>query len=371
MLNTFLARYTLHVTCYMFSLFMKLEELFQQTLDKNASDLHIIPEYPPMLRVHDELIPVAGTQSLTKADTKALLEKILSEPQLDELNTNREIDFGIEWQEIRFRINYYYTRGGLAAAFRLIPKKIKTLEELTMPATIHKLSKFTNGLVLLTGPTGEGKSTTIAALLNEINMGEKKHIITVEDPIEFTYPVGKSLISQRELHSDTHSWVKALRSVLREDPDVVLIGEMRDYETIQAAMTIAETGHLVFSTLHTNSTPEAINRIIDVFPAHQQNQIRSQLATVLRAVIYQRLIPNTQRNNRVPSLEILFNIPAVSSLIREGKTFMIDNVLETGEEHEMILFEKYLSRLYKQNLISRDDAYAYAIRRKEIEKFMA
>lgn len=354
----------------MFSTYMKLEDLFKVTLDKGASDLHIIPDYPPMVRVHDELLPVPGTQVLTKEDTKPLLIKILTAPQQDELDTNREIDFGIEWQEIRFRINYYFTRGGLAAAFRLIPKKIKTVEELGLPATVHKLAKFTNGLVLLTGPTGEGKSTTIASLLNEINMNEKRHIITIEDPIEFTYPIGKSLISQRELHSDTHSWVKALRSVLREDPDVVLIGEMRDYETIQAAMTIAETGHLVFSTLHTNSTPEAINRIIDVFPAHQQNQIRSQLATVLRGIIYQRLIPNTQKNGRIPSLEILFNIPAVSSLIREGKSFMIDNVLETGEEHEMILFDKYLARLYKQNLISRDDAYAYAIRSKEIQKFM-
>ncbi len=350
---------------------MKLEELFQQTLDKSASDLHIIPDYPPMLRVYSELAPVPGTEALSKEDTKTLLEKILNEAQLDELHTNRETDFGLEWGDVRFRVNYYYAKGGLAGAFRLIPKKIKTIEELAIPTTLHKLAKTTNGLILLTGPTGEGKSTTISALLNEINMTEKKHIITIEDPIEFTYPVGKSIISQRELHSDTHSWVKALRSVLREDPDVVLIGEMRDQETIQAALTIAETGHLVFSTLHTNSTPEAINRIIDVFPGHQQNQIRNQLATVLKAVVYQRLVPKTQKNGRVPSLEILFNVPAVSALIREGKIFMIDNVLETGEEHEMILFDKYLSRLYKQNLISREDAYSYAIRPKEIEKFMA
>jgi len=358
----------LHVTCYKKS--MKLEDLFKYTLEKNASDLHIIPEYPPMIRIHDELLPIPGMTALTVADTKAHLEKVLAPPQLDDLNTNREIDFGMEWEEVRFRINYYYTRGGLAGAFRLIPKKIKTLEELSMPATLHKLAKFSNGLVLLTGPTGEGKSTTISALLNEINMVEKRHIITIEDPIEFTYPIGKSLVSQRELHTDTHSWVKALKSVLREDPDVVLIGEMRDFETIQAAMTIAETGHLVFSSLHTNSTPEAINRIIDVFPPHQQNQIRTQLATVLRAVIYQRLIPNSQHNGRIPSLEVLFNTPAVSSLIREGKVFMLDNVLETGEEHEMILFEKYLSHLYKQGLISREDTFKYAIRSKEIEKFM-
>ncbi|QQS43572.1 type IV pilus twitching motility protein PilT [Candidatus Roizmanbacteria bacterium] len=350
---------------------MKLEELFQQTLEKGASDLHIIPDYPPMLRIHNDLVPVQGSSALTKEQTEALLEKILNESQQDELHTNKETDFGYEWGDIRFRINYYHVKGGLAGAFRLIPKKLKTLEELAIPSTLHKLAKYSNGLVLLTGPTGEGKSTTISALLNEINITEKKHIITIEDPIEFVYPTGKSIISQRELHSDTHSWSKALRSVLREDPDVVLVGEMRDLETIQAALTIAETGHLVFSTLHTNSTPEAINRIIDVFPGHQQNQIRNQLATVLKAVVYQRLVPNFQKNGRIPSLEILFNTPAVSSLVREGKTFMIDNVLETGEEHEMILFDKYLSRLYKQNLISREDAYAYAIRTKEIEKFMA
>lgn len=349
---------------------MKLEELFKQTLDKGASDLHIIPGYPPMLRVNNNLVAAYGGTVLTKENTTTLLEQLLNDQQKDELHTNKETDFGFEWGDVRFRINYYYEKGGLAAAFRLIPKKLKTLEELSVPTTLHKLAKYSSGLVLLTGPTGEGKSTTISALLNEINMTEAKHIVTIEDPIEFIYPSGKSIISQRELHSDTHSWTKALRSVLREDPDVVLVGEMRDLETIQAAVTIAETGHLVFSTLHTNSTAEAVNRIIDVFPGHQQNQIRNQLTTVLKAVIYQRLIPNIQKNGRIPSFEILFNTPAVSSLIREGKIFMIDNILETGEEQEMIIFDKYLSRLYKQNLISRDDAYAYAIRGKEIEKFM-
>lgn len=349
---------------------VKLEELFKATQDHDASDLHVVPDYPPTLRVHNELIMVPGSQVLSKTDTQTLLRSILNKEQIEELDTNKEIDFGYSWGEARFRINYYTAKGGLCATCRLIPKRIKTLEELHMPASLHHLSNASNGLVLLTGPTGEGKSTTIAAILNEINQREKKHIVTVEDPIEFIYPVGKSVISQRELHADTHSWTKALRSVLREDPDVVLVGEMRDLDTIQAAMTIAETGHLVFSTLHTNSTPEAINRIIDVFPGHQQNQIRNQLATVLRAVIYQKLIPNTQKTGRVPALEILFNVPAVSSLIREGKTFMIDNVLETGEEQEMILFDKYLANLYKQSLITREDAFTYSIRRKELEKYI-
>jgi len=349
---------------------MTMQDLFKDALDRNASDIHVIPDYPPMVRIHSELVPVVGAQSLTKHQTLTLLSSILTPAQKEELETNKEIDFGFEWGEVRFRINYYFAKGGLAATCRLIPRKIKTLEELNMPSILHKLSQFSNGLVLLTGPTGEGKSTTLAALINEINLSEKKHIITIEDPIEYTYPVGRSIVSQRELHSDTHSWTKSLRSVLREDPDVVLIGEMRDLDTIQAAMTIAETGHLVFSTLHTNSTPEAITRIIDVFPGHQQNQIRSQLATTLKSVIYQKLIPTVEKNGRVPALEILFNTPAVSSLIREGKTFMIDNVLETGQEHEMNLFEKYISELYKQNKITREDVFKYAIRGKEVEKYM-
>ena len=349
---------------------LTLNDLFTYTKEKKASDLHIIPGYAPTIRVHDVLLSVAGTAPLEGPAIKELLKDILSPGLKEEFDHNREVDFGFEWEEIRFRINYYYVRGSQAAAFRLIPKKIPTIEELNLPSTFHKYSKLNDGLVLLTGPTGEGKSTTIAAILNEVNLNQQRHIITVEDPIEFIYPTGKSIISQRELHNDTHSFNKALRSVLREDPDIVLIGEMRDQETIQAALTIAETGHLVFSSLHTSSTPEAINRMVDVFPGDQQSQIRSQLASVLKSVVYQRLLPNIQKNGRVPCLEILFNTPAVSALIREDKAFMIDSVLETGEEQEMILFEKYLSRLYKQNAISRETAYSYALRTKEIEKFI-
>ena len=349
---------------------MVIEELFEYTNAKGASDLHIVPGYRPTIRLNDTLIPIQSENIMTRDDTKSLLALLLNSAQKEEFETNKEIDFGYEWNDVRFRVNYYYMRGGHAAAFRLIPHKIKTIEELNLPNTLHKFSKMREGLILLTGPTGEGKSTTIAAILDEINNNYQQHIITIEDPIEFIYIPQQAIISQRELHADTHSWAKALRSVLREDPDVVLIGEMRDHETIQAALTIAETGHLVFSTMHTSSTPEAINRIVDVFPGSQQNQIRSQLSSVLRSIIYQRLIPNTQNTGRVPALEILFNTSAVSALIREAKAFMIDNVLETGEEQEMILFEKYLSRLYKQNMISRESAFGYAMRSKEIEKFI-
>lgn len=349
---------------------MDLQELFKLTVEKKASDLHIIPGYVPSIRVHDKLLQLKSMDAIPPEKTKTLLFSILEDAQKEELLANKEIDFGYEWGDFRFRVNYYYTRGAVSASFRIIPSRILTIEELNLPLSMHNFAKMTDGLVLLTGPTGEGKSTTIASIINEINIGQEKHIITIEDPVEFIYPQGKAVVSQRELHSDTHSWTKALRSVLREDPDVVLVGEMRDFDTIQAALTIAETGHLVFSTLHTSNTPEAINRIIDVFPGEQQTQVRSQLASVLKAVITQRLIPNVNETGRLPALEILLNIPSVSALIREGKIYMLDNILETGEEYEIILFEKYLAHLYKQNLISRETAFAYAQRPSEIKKFI-
>lgn len=349
---------------------MDLQELFKLTIEKKASDLHIIAGYVPSIRVNDKLLQLKSMDALTPEKTKTMLFSILEDAQKEELLANKEIDFSFEWKEFRFRVNYYYARGSVAATFRIIPAKIMTIEELNLPLSLHNFAKMSDGLVLLTGPTGEGKSTTIASIINEINLGQEKHIITIEDPIEFIYPQGKAVVSQRELHADTHSWTKALRSVLREDPDIVLIGEMRDFDTIQAALTIAETGHLVFSTLHTSNTPEAINRIIDVFPGEQQHQVRAQLSSVLKAVITQRLIPNVEGTGRLPALEILLNIPAVGALIREGKIFMLDNILETGEEYEIILFEKYLAHLYKQNLISRETAYAYAQRKTEIKKFI-
>jgi twitching motility protein PilT len=349
---------------------MEIVELFKYTADKGASDLHILTGYYPTIRVNDKLIPLKTLEVVTKENVKTLLYRILTPEQKDEYETNKEIDFSYEWTNYRFRVNYYHSRGSLAAAFRIIPELIPTLEQLNLPTTMHQFSHMTEGLVLLTGPTGEGKSTTIASILNEINVNQEKHIITIEDPVEYIYPRSKSIVSQRELHGDTHSWTKALRSVLREDPDIVLIGEMRDFDTIQAGLTIAETGHLVFSTLHTSTTPEAINRMVDVFPAAQQNQIRHQLASTLKAIVSQRLVPHINGTSRLPALEILLNVPSVSALMRESKVFMIDNVLETGEEQDMILFEKYLSRLYKQNLITRETAIAYSLRNTEINKFI-
>ncbi|OGK13005.1 hypothetical protein A3A93_04050 [Candidatus Roizmanbacteria bacterium RIFCSPLOWO2_01_FULL_38_12] len=349
---------------------MDLTQLLKLTTEKKASDLHIIAGYNPSIRVNDKLIQLKTHEQVTKDTAKTLLYKILNETQKEELETNKEIDFSYEMEKFRFRVNYYHSRGAVAAAFRVIVGQIPSIEQLNLPAAMHQFAKMNEGLVLLTGPTGEGKSTTIASILNEINLNLEKHIVTIEDPVEYIFQNAKSIISQRELHGDTHSWIKALRSVLREDPDVVLIGEMRDFDTIQAALTIAETGHLVFSTLHTGSTPEAINRIVDVFPASQQNQIRNQLASVLKAIISQRLVPNIDGTARIPALELLINIPAVSALIRESKNFMIDNILETGEDQGMLLFEKYLSRLYKQNLITRETAFDYALRQSEIRKFI-
>ncbi|MFA9288583.1 MAG: type IV pilus twitching motility protein PilT [Weeksellaceae bacterium] len=345
-------------------------DLFKLTLDKKASDLHIVPGYYPSIRINNKLIQLKAAEVTTKDEAKRMLFEILTPTQKEELEQNKELDFGFEWEKVRFRINYYMSKGSYAGSFRLIPTNIKTIEELRLPTSFHKFAQLHDGLVLLTGPTGEGKSTTIASIINEINLNQEKHIITIEDPVEFIYPAGKAIVSQRELHSDTHSWTKALRSVLREDPDVVLIGEMRDFDTIQAALTIAETGHLVFSTLHTSSTPEAINRIVDVFPGSQQNQIRHQLASVLRGIVSQRLVPSADELDRLPAVEMLVNTPAVSSLIREGKAFMLDNVLETGEEQDMILFEKYLSQMHRKNLITREAAYAYAQRPNIIKKFI-
>jgi twitching motility protein PilT len=349
---------------------MTIFELFDITIEKKASDLHIICDYPPSLRVNNQLFSIVDYPQLTGEIIQELVFSLLNNEQKESLLLNKELDFGYEYKGYRFRTNIYFSRGKIAAAFRLINKYIGTLSELSLPEELKKITDYNQGLVLVTGPTGEGKSTTIASLINMINESYFKHIITIEDPIEYIYPKGRAIISQREIHQDTLSWRAALRSVLREDPDVVLIGEMRDYETIQAVLTIAETGHLVFSSLHTGSTPEAINRIIDVFPAHQQNQIRTQLASVLKLIITQRLIPASDDYSRIPALELLYNNVAVSSMIRDGKVHLIDNILETKEREGMIIFEKYLAKLYYDGKITKDIAYNFAIRPNEIKKFI-
>lgn len=349
---------------------MDLSKLLQLVVDKKGSDLHIIPGYYPTIRINGELFQLTTLEIITPENSNKILKTILSDERKEILSANREIDIAYSLDGSRYRVNLYYAQDMLCGSFRYIQPKISTLEQLGLPAFLYQSTDLRQGLVLLTGPTGEGKSTTLASLVNEINKKYAKHIITIEDPIEYVYPKYKSIISQRELHQDTHSWSAALKSALREDPDVVLVGEMRDYETISLALTAAETGHLVFSTLHTNSSPESIDRIIDIFPPHQQSQIRSQLATVLKMVITQRLLPKLNSIERVPAVEILVSNSAISTSIREGKTYLISNILETTEGEGSLLFEKSLLNLFRNGLISKETAFSFAIRPKELEKFI-
>ncbi|MEK7633877.1 MAG: PilT/PilU family type 4a pilus ATPase [Patescibacteria group bacterium] len=349
---------------------MDLPQLLQLTIDKKASDLHVVPGYYPTIRVSGELFQMSTLSIITPEDSEKMLNSFLNQEQKEILLANREIDLAYSLKGNRFRVNLYYAQNLLCGSFRFIQPKICTLEQLSLPAFLHQCVDYRQGLVLLTGPTGEGKSTTLAALVNEINQKYAKHIITVEDPIEYVYPKSKSIVSQRELHQDTHSWSVALKSALREDPDVILVGEMRDFETISLALTAAETGHLVFSTLHTNSAPESIDRIIDIFPPHQQSQVKNQLAVVLKMVITQRLLPKQNSIERVPAVEILVSNSAVASSIREGKTYLISNILETTESEGSLLFEKNLLNLYQAGVISKETAFSFAIRPKELERFI-
>ncbi|OGE64949.1 type IV pili twitching motility protein PilT, partial [Candidatus Daviesbacteria bacterium RIFCSPLOWO2_02_FULL_36_7] len=289
---------------------MNIQQLLDLTVQKNASDLHLVIGFPPIIRIHGELVPVAGEEILTEQQIEAVIKEVTSASQLTKFDTTWELDFSFDFLgKARFRGNLYKQKDTPAAEFRLIPNTIPLLEDLGLPPVLKKLTTLRQGFVLITGPTGHGKSTTLASLINVINNERAANILTIEDPIEYSYPKGKSLISQRELENDTHSWSASLRAALREDPDVVLVGEMRDLETISSAITIAETGHLVFSTLHTNSAAQSIDRIIDVFPQNQQPQIRLQLAATLEAVISQRLVP-TITPGRTAVAEVLLVTPA-------------------------------------------------------------
>ncbi len=340
------------------------QELLQQVIARNASDLHLNVGYHPTLRIYGNLYPLIDYATLTPQDIHRFFISFTTREQQDTFYLNKELDFSIEFESSRFRANSFYERGSIAVSLRLVPRTIPTIEELSLPPILHTFSKYRDGLVLITGQTGEGKSTTLASLLNEINMNRSAHIVTIEDPIEFVYPFGKSIISQREVKRDTHAFANALRSVLRQDPNVIVIGEMRDYETISTVVTLAETGHLVFSTLHTGTAALTIDRIIDVFPEEQQLQIRSQLSSVLRAIISQKLIPLADDSGRVVSCELLLNNSAIAALIREGKVHQIDNVIQTSSEEGMILFEKYLRELALDKRITYESALKYASRPK-------
>ena len=348
----------------------RIEILLEEVIKKKASDLHLQVGLPPMLRVDGALIAVTAADPLTEEAVETLIFAILDEDQKQILLKDKEFDFSFAFGDLgRFRVNAFHERGNLAAALRLIPNEMMTIEQLGLPQVVNKFAEYPRGLVLVTGPTGSGKSTTLAALVHKINAERAQHIVTIEDPIEFTHKSQKSVIVQREVHYDTYSFSAALRSSLRQDPDVVLIGEMRDLETIAAAITIAETGHLVFATLHTNSAAQSIDRMVDVFPPHQQPQIRTQLSNILMAICSQRLVPSIG-GGRVAAAELLIATPAVRNIIREGKTHQLEAVIQTGAEFGMQSMDKTLVTLIHNGTITYEEARNVAIDIDELDRLM-
>lgn len=348
----------------------KIEILLDEVVKRKASDLHLQVGLPAMIRIDGALTPSQNTVALDEQMVETMVFSLLDEDQKQILLRDKEFDFSFAFGNLgRFRVNAFHERGNLAAAMRLISNEIRSIDQLGLPKILNTFANYPRGLVLITGPTGSGKSSTIAALIDKINNERAVHIITVEDPIEYTHQSKKSVIVQREVHYDTYSFSAALRSALREDPDVVLIGEMRDLETIAAAITIAETGHLVFATLHTNSAGQSIDRMIDVFPPHQQPQIRAQLGNILMAICSQRLIP-ALGGGRLPATEILIATPAVRNIIREGKNFQLDAVIQTGTEHGMQSMDKTLVGMVHASTISYDEARNYAVDPEELDRMM-
>ena len=349
---------------------LRIEVLLEDVVRRRASDLHIQVGLPPMLRIDGALTPVAGFGPLDEAQVERLVFAILDQDQQQVLMKDKEFDFSFAFGNLgRFRVNAFHERGNLAAALRLIPNEIKSVTELGMPPVVMTFADFPRGLVLVTGPTGSGKSTTLAALIDKINTEKSHHIITIEDPIALTHKSKRSVVVQREVHYDTYSFSAALRSSLRQDPDVVLIGEMRDLETISAAITIAETGHLVFATLHTNSAAQSIDRMIDVFPPHQQPQIRAQLANILMAICSQRLVPAIG-GGRVVAAEVLVANPAVRNVIREGKSHQLDAIIQTGADQGMQTMDRTLVSLVQSGTVTYDSAREFAVDLTEFERLM-
>ena len=348
----------------------RIEVLLEEVVRRKASDLHLQVGLPPTLRVDGKLIAFENSTLLTEEAAEQLIFSILDEEQKQMLLKDKEFDFSFAFgEEARFRVNAFHERGNLAAALRLIPNQIRTIEDLKLPKVINAFTDYPRGLVLVTGPTGSGKSTTLAAMIDKVNSDKALHIVTIEDPIEYTHKSKKAMVVQREVHYDTYSFASALRSSLRQDPDVVLIGEMRDLETIAAAITIAETGHLVLASLHTNSASQSVDRIVDVFPPHQQQQIRVQLASILQGICSQRLIPMIG-GGRVPATEILVATSAVRNIIREGKTHQLDAVIQTGAEKGMQSMDRALVNLIHSGVITYEEAKDYALDLEELERLM-
>jgi twitching motility protein PilT len=340
-----------------------IDELLEHMVTLNASDLHVTAGTPPVVRVRGEVERLDGFEAFTPEDTQQLLYRILSSEQQKHLELKRQLDFSHSIPGLaRFRVNVYFQRESIGAAFRLIPAELKTLEELGIPATLHQLAEKPRGLVLITGPTGSGKSTTLAALIDEINRNRSEHILTIEDPIEFLHRHKRCIVNQREIGPDATSFAEALRAALRQDPDVILVGEMRDLETISTALTAAETGHLVFGTLHTQSAPSTIDRIIDVFPSEQQEQVRIQIASSLQGVVTQALLPTADGVGRTPALEILLPDDAVRNLIRQGKVEQIYSVMQTNSGRGMQTMEQSLADLIQRRVVNFDIGLACSSR---------
>jgi twitching motility protein PilT len=347
---------------------VSLHQLLKTMVEKGGTDLHLTTNSPPLIRIDGLLVPL-NQPALTAVDTKKLSYSVLTDAQKHRFEENLELDisFGVKGLA-RFRANIYVQRGAVGGAFRRIPYEILGFRELGLPPAVESLCNKPRGLVLVTGPTGSGKSTTLAAMIDKVNREKPVHILTIEDPVEYLHTHKKAMVNQRELHADTHSFPNALRSVLREDPDVVLIGEMRDLETIESALRIAETGHLTFATLHTNSAPQTINRIVDVFPEHQQSQVRAQLSFVLEGIICQTLLPRASGKGRSLACEILVPSSAIRNLIREDKVHQIYSMMQAGQiKHGMQTFNQSLATLYHRRLISLQTALGYSSHQDELQ----
>lgn len=349
---------------------LSLEDLLKKTLEFGASDLHLTVGIPPTIRKNGRLSTL-GEEKLMPSDTEALVRNMLNDEQWRKYQEAGELDLSFSLKGMgRFRVNVYKQRGTCCAAIRMVNLVIPSVEELGLPGIVTDMSKKTKGMILVTGPTGSGKSTTLALIIDLINKNRDCHILTLEDPIEYLHKHNKSIVNQREIGNDSHSYSAALRAALREDPDVILVGEMRDTETIAIAVTAAETGHLVLSTLHTIGAANTIDRIIDVFPPYQQQQIKVQLSTVIQSVISQQLLPRKDKPGRVPAIEIMVATPAVRNLIREGKTYQINSQIQTGAKFGMQAMDLSLSSLYKKGMISQEDAMTYAMDPDNIMRYM-
>jgi twitching motility protein PilT len=350
---------------------LSIDTLLEQVAERNASDLHVTAGSPPVLRMRGQLSPLEGYDVLTSEDTRELLYRILSTEQQKLLEIGRQLDFSHAVPGVaRFRVNVYFQRDSVGAAFRLVPTLIKSAEELGLPTVLRELAVRPRGLVLVTGPTGSGKSTTLATMIDEVNRTRSLHILTIEDPIEFLHEHQRCIINQREIGADAKGFAEALRAALRQDPDVILVGEMRDLETISTALTAAETGHLVLATLHTQSAPSTIDRIIDVFSAEQQSQVRTQLAASLQGVVTQTLMPTADGRGRVPALEVLLPDDAVRNLIRQGKVEQIYSVMQTNTTRGMQTMEQSLADLVLRRVITYQTAMGVTSRREEFEALL-